>query len=143
MIQRVKLEFKSHRRKDVRLEAREEELDVESRDYEFGGMNPEEELDYREFADALGRFLNRIPTARRDVFLLAQEEDFSFATIARLLGISVSAAESRVQTVRRELRAWIERYKKGEVEPEAPVSPDGGVDVRWRTIREIDAARVR
>ena len=87
VIQRVKLEFKSHRRKDVRLEAREEELDVESRDYEFGGMNPEEELDYREFADALGRFLNRIPTARRDVFLLAQEEDFSFATIARLLVI--------------------------------------------------------
>ena len=77
VIARAKLELRSHRRCGRRLEESEEVLAVESRDYEFGGMNPAEKLDYREFAEALRDFLSRIPATRRDAFLLPQEEDFS------------------------------------------------------------------
>ena len=143
VIERAKLELRSHRRRDHRLEKREEVLDVESRDHEFGGMNPEEELAYREFAEALRDFFSRIPAARRDVFLLAQEEDFSYRTIAALFDITVAAAESRVQTVKREMRAWVERYERGEAEPKGHASPECGMSMRWRTMREIDAARAR
>ena len=74
-------------------------------------MCPERRASYAQLADAFQEILDRTPVGRRLAYLLVHEDELSIKAVAKQLGVTPDAAESRVRTVRRELRAVLEAYR--------------------------------
>jgi RNA polymerase sigma-70 factor (ECF subfamily) len=65
--------------------------------------NPEDELGRKEVAKVLRTEMLRMPSLFRDVMLLHDTEQLPMPEVAERLGLSVSAAKSRLARARREL----------------------------------------
>ncbi len=69
--------------------------------------NMEAELENKEYRMQLGRLVENLPTKRREVFLLFNEEGLSYKSIGNRLGISIKTVDSHlakaVKTIKREL----------------------------------------
>ena len=69
-----------------------------------GGSTPEDELERRMFADALRRAVENLPPPDDQLVLRFYYEDEPVKDIARDLGLSVTAAKSRLCRARRKLK---------------------------------------
>ncbi|MFN7931811.1 MAG: sigma-70 family RNA polymerase sigma factor [Bryobacteraceae bacterium] len=74
------------------------------------GPNPEAEFARREMAQILAYEVRHIPPLMRDVVVLRDVHELPMEEVARRLGISVSAAKSRLLRARAELRQRLERH---------------------------------
>jgi RNA polymerase sigma-70 factor (ECF subfamily) len=74
------------------------------------GPDPEGELAYLQLTDVLRFEVRRIPPLLRNVMLLRDIEGLTVRDVADHLGISVSAAKSRLVRARAELRLRMVRY---------------------------------
>jgi RNA polymerase sigma-70 factor (ECF subfamily) len=72
--------------------------------------DPEGELGSRQLRDVLKREIQCIPALLRNVVLLRDVEELSIAEVANRLGITVSAAKSRLLRARIELRQRVLRH---------------------------------
>ena len=75
-----------------------------------GGESPEQALGRQQLAGVLSREIQRIPPLMRDVVLLRDVEELPMEEVAARLGISVSAAKSRLLRARAELRDRMSRH---------------------------------
>lgn len=74
------------------------------------GPSPETEFARREMAQILAYEVRHIPPLMRDVVMLRDVHELPLDEVARRLGISVSAAKSRLLRARAELRQRLERH---------------------------------
>ncbi|MBL8179592.1 MAG: sigma-70 family RNA polymerase sigma factor [Bryobacterales bacterium] len=72
--------------------------------------NPEQALGRRQLALAVNAEISRIPPLMRDVVVLRDVEELPMEEVAARLGITVSAAKSRLLRARAELRQRMERH---------------------------------
>jgi RNA polymerase sigma-70 factor, ECF subfamily len=77
------------------------------------GPDPEGNLAYSQLNQILQSEVKRIPPLMRDVMLLRHLQELPMKSVAEKLGISVSAAKSRLVRARAELRVRMERYCNG------------------------------
>src|SRR5277367_1505921 len=77
------------------------------------GPDPEGALAYSQLNQILQSEVKRIPPLMRDVMLLRHLQELPMKSVAEKLGISVSAAKSRLVRARAELRVRMERYCDG------------------------------
>lgn len=75
------------------------------------GPTPEEQLGNKQVAVAIIREIWKIPPILRNVFLLSDVQQLPMSEVAARLGISVSAAKSRLLRSRLELRVRLSRYE--------------------------------
>lgn len=73
-----------------------------------GGTGPEEELQYKELTEALGRFLADLPKNRRTVFLRRYWLVQPVGLIARELGMLPGAVSMSLTRTRRELKTYLQ-----------------------------------
>ena len=73
-----------------------------------GGTGPEEELQYKELTEALGRFLADLPKNRRTVFLRRYWLVQPVGQIARELGMLPGAVSMSLTRTRRELKTYLQ-----------------------------------
>jgi RNA polymerase sigma-70 factor (ECF subfamily) len=84
------------------------------------GPSPSDNIQHEEFANALDAAVAQLSPEFRQVFALRMWEEFSYAQIAQIQGISADLARWRFfrarQTVRDRLRAWeqVEEGSRGE-----------------------------
>ena len=78
------------------------------------GPDPEGELGYLQLADVLRFEVKRIPPLLRNVMLLRDIKGLPVRDVAAQLGISVSAAKSRLVRARAELRLRMARHYHGD-----------------------------
>jgi RNA polymerase sigma-70 factor (ECF subfamily) len=71
---------------------------------------PEDELGDQQVENLLHRELSRIPPLLRNVVMLSDVERLPIPDVAARLGLSVSAAKSRLGRARAELRARLRKY---------------------------------
>ena len=74
-----------------------------------GNATPEESLYRREISDLVRREIGRIPPALRQALVLREVEQLPMPEVAEQLGISLSAAKSRLLRARHELRRRLEK----------------------------------
>jgi RNA polymerase sigma-70 factor (ECF subfamily) len=74
------------------------------------GATPEANLGGQEVSAVLQKEIGRLPPLLRGVLVLRDVEELSIAEIAERLGITVSAAKSRLLRARSELRNRMEKY---------------------------------
>ena len=72
--------------------------------------SPETELGRREVHAVLGQEIERMPALLRNVLLLRDVKETPIPEVARSLGISITAAKSRLSRARAELRKRLERH---------------------------------
>jgi RNA polymerase sigma-70 factor (ECF subfamily) len=72
--------------------------------------DPERELINRQLGDVLRKEIQRIPKLLRNVILLRDVQQLPIMDVARLLGITVPAAKSRLLRARLELRQRVLRF---------------------------------
>ena len=77
------------------------------------GPDPEGNLAYAQLSQILQSEVRRIPPLMRDVMMLRDLEGLPMKNVADTLGISVSAAKSRLVRARAELRSRMQRYCDG------------------------------
>ena len=75
--------------------------------------DPEGALGYAELREVLALEMGRIPSLMRNVMLLRDMQGLPMCDVAGKLGISVSAAKSRLVRARGELRARMSRHISG------------------------------
>jgi RNA polymerase sigma-70 factor (ECF subfamily) len=85
------------------------------------GPDPEGALGYSQLTDALRFEVGRIPRLMRDVMVLRDIQGLPMRDVADQLGISVSAAKSRLVRARAELRLRMTRHYNGGRNP-SPLS---------------------
>jgi RNA polymerase sigma-70 factor (ECF subfamily) len=71
---------------------------------------PDELLENSERASLLTRALQRLPENQRVAFTLSKVEGFSYAEVARTMGISVPSVESLIHRARMNLRKRLSAY---------------------------------
>ena len=67
-------------------------------------LSPEDELGYKELAEAYAKALEQMPEKQRTVFLMNREDGMKYAEIADRLQISVKAVEKHISAALRFLR---------------------------------------
>jgi RNA polymerase sigma-70 factor (ECF subfamily) len=67
---------------------------------------PESTAEIRQTLAGVERILKRLPEADRSAFVLRVVHDLGYAEIARVLGISETAARVKVHRIRKRLIAW-------------------------------------
>ena len=72
--------------------------------------SPESELGKKQLHHLLGREIERLPSLMRTVLLLRDVKEIPIPEVARTIGISISAAKSRLSRARQELRSRLERH---------------------------------
>jgi RNA polymerase sigma-70 factor (ECF subfamily) len=72
--------------------------------------NPEDELGWKEVVNVLRKEMLRMPPLFRNIMLLHDNEQLPMPYVAERLGVSVSAAKSRLLRARRELRSRIGKH---------------------------------
>ncbi len=85
-------------------------LTVEPRELMFSGSKlpgPHEVLEQREAAAAIERALHKLPEPLRRTWMLHELEGLSMRDLSHAMGISVSAAKSRLFRARAELRSLL------------------------------------
>ncbi|MCX4247615.1 RNA polymerase sigma factor [Paraliomyxa miuraensis] len=73
-------------------------------------VEPEEVLARRDAAALVERFLDRLEPPQREVFVLAQLEGLAVPEIARMLGIKLDTAYSRLRLARRRFERVVARH---------------------------------
>ncbi|HEX4952784.1 MAG TPA: sigma-70 family RNA polymerase sigma factor [Thermoanaerobaculia bacterium] len=98
------------RRKKVR---RAEPLENEEGDYRpeliDHGVDPETDYARRELKERLWRALGLLPANQREILVLRDYQDLSYAEIARVLDVPVGTVMSRLHRARAGLRVLLER----------------------------------
>jgi RNA polymerase sigma-70 factor (ECF subfamily) len=79
-------------------------------DLPCGKLDPEGEVGRRQVGEVLEREIRRIPALLRNVVLLRDVDELPIAEVAHRLGITVSAAKSRLLRARLELRQRVLRH---------------------------------
>jgi RNA polymerase sigma-70 factor (ECF subfamily) len=74
------------------------------------GNNPEREIAQQEITNVLRREIRRIPHLLREVMVLRDVQELPMVDVADQLGITVSAAKSRLVRARAELRQRMSRH---------------------------------
>ncbi|HEY7337471.1 MAG TPA: sigma-70 family RNA polymerase sigma factor [Bryobacteraceae bacterium] len=87
--------------------------------------DPEGEVGNRQLRQVLEKEIRRIPSLLRDVVLLRDVQELPISEVARRLGITVSAAKSRLLRARIELRQRILRHcgRSGRAGLTMPATP--------------------
>lgn len=99
-----------HRRKQVRAAAVDPISDAErSRE-----PSPLEQASSAELLGVIDRFLASLDEAKRDVFILAELEQFSAPEIAAALGIKLNTVYSRLRAARQAFTTMMHEYHPGE-----------------------------
>jgi RNA polymerase sigma-70 factor (ECF subfamily) len=96
----------NHRRRDHRKEAALEPMDV---DPPAGGPDPLQRAADAEAASFVERFLNKLDTKKREVFLLAFMEEMTMPEVAAALSIPLNTAYTRFRRVRADFQRALER----------------------------------
>lgn len=94
-------------------------------------LDPEGEFSSRQLRDVLQREIRRIPALLRNVVLLRDVEELPIGEVADRLGISVSAAKSRLLRARIELRQRVLKH----------CGPSGHVSLMARGIAPMERFR--
>ncbi len=94
----------------VRLDDRRPEDGSEPMQLRSGGADPEGELGSREVTQVLQTEIRRIPPLLRNVLLLRDVQQLPMPELAEQLGITVTAAKSRLLRARIELRQRMKRH---------------------------------
>lgn len=66
--------------------------------------SPEDELHYKELADAVRRAVRRLPERRRTAFVLHRQQGLSYGEIADVMGISPRTVEGHISKALKHLR---------------------------------------
>ena len=82
--------------------------------YSWFERNPREAFLERELVDTLNKAVNELPEKYRAIFLLRDVEGFSTQRASEVLGISESAAKSRLHRARMYLRESLGKVLDGE-----------------------------
>ncbi len=69
------------------------------------GLTPERQLDRAHKAEAIARALAALPAVQREAFLLREQADLPLEDIARVTGVNVETAKSRLRYAIAKLRA--------------------------------------
>ncbi|RLD83995.1 MAG: RNA polymerase subunit sigma-24 [Bacteroidetes bacterium] len=69
---------------------------LESLEFQFSDLTPEDELEYKELKEKYERTLAQLGEKQRVVFLMSRMEGLKYSEIAEKLGISVKAVEKRM-----------------------------------------------
>ena len=88
---------------------------MRDRPYSSFEQNPREVFLERELVDMLNKAVNELPEKYRAIFLLRDVEGFSTQRASEVLGISESAAKSRLHRARMYLREFLEKRLDGEL----------------------------
>jgi RNA polymerase sigma-70 factor (ECF subfamily) len=96
----------NHKRRDNRKTAALEPLDVEP---PAAGPDPLQRAADAEAASFVERFLNKLDTKKREVFLLAFMEEMTMPEVAAALSIPLNTAYTRFRRVRAEFQRALER----------------------------------
>lgn len=99
------LQYCEHQR--VRMQYEETIL---ARPQEVGGVDPQQQIEYRELQDIINRTLTKLPERRLRIFKLHRMEGKKYAEIASLLSLSVKTVEAEMTKVLRTLRKEVENY---------------------------------
>jgi RNA polymerase sigma-70 factor (ECF subfamily) len=113
-------------RRRIRLLYLDEMLpESQSRPLQLSGQepDPETELGRREMQTVLRSEIRRIPPLLRNVMLLADIEGLPLQDVACRLGITVTAAKSRLVRARTELRSRMGRHRAQVQRLAKPVAP--------------------
>jgi RNA polymerase sigma-70 factor, ECF subfamily len=94
----------------IRLDDRRPEDGQEPMQLSSGAMDPEAELGRREVKKVLQTEIRRIPPLLRNVLFLRDVEQLPMPELAEQLGITVTAAKSRLLRARTELRQRMKRH---------------------------------
>jgi RNA polymerase sigma-70 factor (ECF subfamily) len=76
---------------------------------------PLERASQAEALELVSRLLETLPTERREIFILAEFEEFTAPEIAQALGINLNTVYSRLRLARRDFQAALESHDKGNV----------------------------
>ncbi|MBN1880678.1 MAG: sigma-70 family RNA polymerase sigma factor [Deltaproteobacteria bacterium] len=87
---------------------------MRDRPYSWFERNPREAFLEKELVDILNKAVNELPEKYRAIFLLRDVEGFSTQRASEVLGISESAAKSRLHRARMYLREYLEKTLDGE-----------------------------
>ncbi len=69
---------------------------LESLEFQFADVTPEDELEYKELKEKYEKTLAQLGEKQRVVFLMSRMEGLKYSEIAEKLGISVKAVEKRM-----------------------------------------------
>jgi len=87
---------------------------MRDRPYSWFERNPREAFLEKELVETLNKAVNELPEKYRAIFLLRDVEGFSTQRAAEVLGISESAAKSRLHRARMYLREFLEKTLDGK-----------------------------
>jgi len=87
---------------------------MRDRPYSWFEQNPREAFLEKELVETLNKAVNELPEKYRAIFLLRDVEGFSTQRAAEVLGISESAAKSRLHRARMYLREFLEKTLDGK-----------------------------
>jgi RNA polymerase sigma-70 factor, ECF subfamily len=94
--------------------AKETEDDIVPRELRDWGPNPEERYSQEEVRSILATAINELDPAYRIVFQLRDVEGFSTKETAQALGLSFTAAKTRLRRARLKLRNSLDAYFRSE-----------------------------
>lgn len=77
-------------------------------------VNPEEEINGKEFKQAIQIAINELPDRRRDVFLMSREDNLTYKEIAKVLGISIKTVETQMSRSLKHLRKKLAHFISSE-----------------------------
>ena len=93
------------------LESLEDSADpLRPREFAHPAPNPEAALGDREMSERLRAEVRRLPPLLREILVLRDLEELSTDEVAQRIGISASAAKSRLMRARALLRERMERH---------------------------------
>lgn len=87
---------------------------MRDRPYSWFERNPREAFLEKELVETLNKAVNELPEKYRAIFLLRDVEGFSTQRAADVLGITESAAKSRLHRARMYLREFLEKTLDGK-----------------------------
>lgn len=104
------LRVASTHRRGVRTNERRKSADVT----QAGPSAPETLMEDKQAAELMYRLLDELDEARREVFVLVELEDVSVAEAAKVLGMNVNTAHSRLRDARRDFEQAVARERARE-----------------------------
>jgi RNA polymerase sigma-70 factor (ECF subfamily) len=78
---------------------------------------PLERASQAESLAVVSRLLEKLPTERREIFILAEFEEFTAPEIAQSLGLNLNTVYSRLRLARRDFQAALDAFDEGIVSP--------------------------
>jgi RNA polymerase sigma-70 factor (ECF subfamily) len=73
-------------------------------------FSPEKAAENAELRTAVRKAIQNLPEKQRIAILLRQYNDFSYSEISKIMGVSLSAAESLIQRARQSLKKLLSPY---------------------------------